>query len=351
MITKDIVRMRLLNQQLSLHTSKSPQELLLTMAAMQAQEYAMALWAIGLRLQGYGRSRVEDDFNAGKILRTHLLRPTWHFVAPQDIRWMLELTAPQVNAINAYMYRKTELDAALFRRCHAVLEKALEGKRYLTRNALSEELAKKKIRAEGVRLSCIMMQAELARLICSGPREGRQFTYALLEERVKPAKKLSREEALHELTRRYFSSRGPATAADYATWSGFSLKQAKEGMALLGKELVNKSLEGQVYFFIPQESKAGKLRSFLMPDYDEYGMSYKDRSAIFDAEKMHRLGREGSLVFNRMLVIDGVIEGSWQKQEKNGKALAELFPFGKLSPAQQKKLKKAAKEFEDFMAK
>jgi hypothetical protein len=161
MNTKDIPSLRLQHQQISDTAFKKPEQVVEWMVAMQAQEYAMAKWAIGLRLQAADDAMVEAAFNSGKILRTHLMRPTWHFVTPADIRWLLALTAPRVKAFNAFTYRQQQLDAKTFRKSHDILAKALEGGKFLTRTALNEKLKQKKIIAEGVRLSALMMEAEL----------------------------------------------------------------------------------------------------------------------------------------------------------------------------------------------
>ena len=224
----DLLRMRLRNQQLTGTKSRRPQDVVKNLVAMQAQEYAMAKWAIGLRLrQAAADVDIERAFNAGEILRTHVLRPTWHFVAPADIRWLLELTAPRVHTASAYMYRQLDLNAAVFKRSDAILVRALRSEPFLTRNALQAVLARSGVKAAGPRLGYLMMHAELEALICSGPREGRQFTYSLLETRVAAAPVLKREAALMELSRRYFATRGPATAQDFAMWSGLTLTDAR----------------------------------------------------------------------------------------------------------------------------
>lgn len=347
----EIILHRLLNQQIAETKIKKPEDMVSYLGAMQAQEYAMSKWAIGLRLPGSNDSMIEKAFNEGRMIRTHLLRPTWHFVAPQDLRWMLELTAPRVHAINAFMYRKTGLDDKIFKRCHKIIEKELIGGKHLTREALNKALEKQKIISDGVRLSCIMMHAELEGLICSGPRQGKQFTYALLEERVPAAKKLKKDEALHELSDRYFRSRGPASLQDYVTWSGLTVKDARKGIESLGKEFVHETISGNEYVYIPRELPDMKnmQTSFLMPDYDEYGMGYKDRSAIFNPEKHKIALSRGNPVFNRMIIIDGKIEGTWQRMVKGKTMEVEVVPFEKLSKVKQKVLDNSVDRFRNFV--
>lgn len=346
MTVKDIIAQRLSNQLLIHSDLKKPAQVLEYMGAMQAQEYAMAKWAIGLRLPGSTDADIEKAFNEGKILRTHLLRPTWHFVSPKDIRWMLELSAPRVNQANAFMYKKLGMNEALMKRASSIFAKTLKGSKYMTRQELNQVLAKNKIAVEGHHLSYILMHAELEGILCSGPREGNQFTYALLDERVPPKKKIEREEALAKLSEIYFKSRGPATVQDFSTWGNLTLKDAREGMKLIEKKLFKENMEGKDYFFadLPSKNKS-TLHSFLMPDYDEYGMSYKDRSAIFDPAKHKASVSRGNPVFNRMIILDGRIEGTWQKNLKKGKAGVQTFPFSKLNSAKQKSLEKAVNAY------
>src|SRR5215204_6450301 len=216
----DIPAYRLHNQRLSTPNFKTPQAVVQWLGAVQAQDYAGAKWALAQRMTDATDAALDQAFADGSILRTHLLRPTWHFVTPQDIRWMLTLTAPRVHAVSAYMYRQSGLVKAVFKKSNAILEKALQGGKQLTRTELATALDKAGISADGFRLTYLMMYGELEGLICSGARRGKQFTYALLEERVPSVKTINRVEALAELISRYFATRGPATLADFTMWSG-----------------------------------------------------------------------------------------------------------------------------------
>lgn len=222
----DLVRRRFHNQKLARSRFHRPAEVVAWLGAIQAQDYAGAKWAIGLRSTGLRDAGIEQAFNEGAILRTHLMRPTWHFVTPADIRWILALTAPRVHAVNAYSYRKFGLDRGIFARSRVAFERALQGGKQLTRLELASVLGRAGIPAESLRLAYLMMQAELDGVICSGARRGNQFTYALLDERAPHVKNLEREEALAELTRRYLSSHGPATLSDYVWWSGLTARDA-----------------------------------------------------------------------------------------------------------------------------
>ena len=228
----DICRWRLAGQFLTTDGPTTPVDVVQILGAVQSQDYAGAKWALAQRVRGVTDAAIEATVDAGDILRTHVLRPTWHFVTPADIRWMLALTAPRVRAKMAGPNRRLELDRAFVRRSIGVFEKALAGGRSLTRQELSAELQRARLGViTGQRLGHLMMEAELDAVVCSGPRRGRQFTYALLEERAPAAPTRSSEEALHDLTRRYFTTRGPATPHDFTWWSGLTVADAKRGIA------------------------------------------------------------------------------------------------------------------------
>ncbi len=347
----DIIRYRLFNQQIAKPVFTKPAEVVSWLVAMQAQEYAMAKWAIGLRLSQATDNVIETAFANGDILRTHLMRPTWHFVTPKDIRWLLQLTAPRVEAINAFTYRQQELDSKLFKRSNDIIAKALEGGKQLMRTELQAVLKQKKIIADGVRLSCLMMKAELEGIICSGARRGNQHTYDFLDERVKPMKALAKKEALLQFAQRYFTSRGPATVKDFASWSGLSIAAAKEGAAMLPAKFIREKIREQEYIFLPSSvDTAGSIQSdFLMPDYDEYGMSYKDRSALFNGTVDLSLFKNENPFFNRMIILNGRIEGTWKRNFKNGKMVVETVPFKPLSKTKQQALEKAIKKYCGFI--
>src|SRR2546422_2911401 len=186
----------------------TPREVVRWLTALQAQEFSLAKWSIAQRTRGATMADVDAAFGAGVIVRTHVLRPTWHFALGEDIRWLLKVTAPRVHALNAYYNRQHELDDKLFRKSNAAITTALRDGAHLTRRELAAVLKRAGIRAEGTRLAYIAMRAELDAIVCSGAMRGKQHTYALLDERIPKGKPLDREAALAELTRRYFTSRG-----------------------------------------------------------------------------------------------------------------------------------------------
>src|SRR5688572_27305208 len=227
----DVVQARLRAQRLSGTGLEKPEDVVRWMGAVQAQEYAETRWALGLRMREATAAMVERAFASGAILRTHVLRPTWHFVTPADIRWMLALTGPRITASMSSYNRRLELDAAAFRKSERAIAGALRGGNLLTRQELKTVLHRAGVRVDGLqRLSHLLIQAEIDAVICSGPRRDKQFTYALLDERVPPVPVLPRDLALAELARRYFTSHGPAQLHDFVWWSGLRVAEARIGI-------------------------------------------------------------------------------------------------------------------------
>ncbi len=349
----EIIQQRLLNQHISSTSCKTPEEIVSTLGAMQAQEYQQAKWAIGLRLQHLRDVDVENAFTKGEIIRTHILRPTWHFVSPKDIRWMLTISARRVKAANAFMYRKMDLEEKVFRKANSILSKSLEGGKYLTRAQLAAELERKKIIADGIRLSCIMMQAELDGVICSGPKDGKQFTYALLDERVPASKPLTKEEALAELTKRYFNSRGPATLHDFATWSGLTLAQVKKGVDILANHLHQVKVNGDSFYFM-QNPMDKFLKEplghnmHLLPIYDEYIMGYKDRSFYFNPK--NKANQKPTYTFDNTIISGGQIAGFWKRKINNSSIDMEYVLLKTFSKTDKKKFISSVDKYSKFLA-
>jgi hypothetical protein len=322
------------------------------MGAVQAQDYGAAKWAVGQRVAGSTDASIEQAVNDGAILRTHVLRPTWHFVAPADIRWLLALTGPRVNIASGSYYRRLELDEAIFKQTNAVLEKALQGGKALTRPELVAAFEQAGINTQDLlRFTWIIIQAELAGLICNGARQGKLITYALLEERVPPVKPLTREEALAEITRRYFTSHGPATLPDFVWWSGLTTADARAGLNLVGEQLEHEVIDGQTYWFkataAPTQDLTGSL--YLLPNFDEYTVSYKDRSAVADAALPPVLDSWGQFFLNNTIVINGLAVGTWKRTFTKTRAIITIKPFRPLNPVETEALNREAERFGRFM--
>ncbi len=346
--TSDIGNLRLASQQLTVTKIKSAQDMVAWFGAIQGQEYALTKWSLGLRLSHFTDPEIEKELTDGRILRTHLLRPTWHFVSSADIHWILKLTAPRVKAVNDYMYRNLKLDKAVFNKCSNILEKILEGGNQLTRIEINNEFRKNRIEATGHRLSYIMMNSELDGMICSGGRRGNQFTYALLEERANTADRFDKDEALAELAKRYFISRGPSTIRDFATWSGLTVADCKKGAESVTSFLRREIINGDEYY-LSNDVSAKNNRSddiYLLPVYDEFIMGYRNREAIF--EYKNSLKYTAAIQFNSMVVNDGQVIGTWRRTPEKSSIKIEFDFFEKLNNSQENGVNTAVRRIEKY---
>ncbi len=342
-----IISLRLQNQQLIDSSFKKPEELVAWMGAIQAQDYAGCKWAVGIRTNNTTDNSIEQAIDKGKIIRTHVLRPTWHLVNPADIRWMQMLTSPRVHALCAFGYRKMELSDAIFKRAHKVFRQALQGGQYLTRPELAAALQQAKIKTDDLRMIHLLIHAELEALICNGPRKGKQFTYTLLDERVPETKTIKREDALVKLTERYFKSHGPATIQDYIWWAGLTVKDAQKGLELIKSTLISEVIGDKTYWMTNSTTVLkNKSTALLLPSFDEYTVAYKDRSLVMNEAAAKKTGNG---IFKPLLLTDGKITGIWKRNDTKGLSRVELTPFEKLKDIQTKKIQEKIKKYTSFL--
>jgi hypothetical protein len=350
-VSQAIVRQRLSAQGLSQPRFDSAEDVVRRLAAVQAQDYAGAKWALGQRVPGLTDAAVEQAFAAGRLIRTHLLRPTWHFVVPEDLRPLLALTGARVKRTLAHFDRRLELDDALFGRSQEVITGALAGGQFLTRAELGAALSRAGITATGQRLGQIVMHAELDAVICSGPRRGKQHTYALLEERVPPAT-VDLEAALVELVWRYFSTRGPATIRDFVWWSGLTGSDARAGLAHLGDRLVQARKDGRDYWLAPAEPAPLPPSPWacLLPNYDEYFIGLADRGAIAPEERNPLWSQAGVDLIHHILTLDGMVVGGWRGAERKKQIVITLQPLVDFATEEWAAIEAAAEAYSRFLA-
>jgi Winged helix DNA-binding domain len=344
MTSKEIVLRRLAGQGLGVLPARfsSAEEVVRWMGGVQAQDFAMGKWGVGLRFSGATDAGIGADFDAGRILRTHVLRPTWHFVLPEDIGWMVRLTGPRIRAGAMTKQRQLAIDKAVLLRSKKIISKALAEP--MTRAELAVLFSRAKINTDEIRMGLLMMDAELEGLICSGPRKGKQFTYRLLTER---GLGFVGDEALGELARRYFVSRGPATVGDFGWWGGLSLAQAKRGLEVVRGELGCEVVDGREYWF--DSAVSGNSRAaasvLLLPAWDEYTVAYKDRSDFLHPDHVGR----SSYGLKPVVVVDGKVVGVWRRVLGKGEVVVELSPFAPLSSATVRAIGAAVKRYGVFL--
>ena len=345
----NIANLRLISQQILKSKFDAAKDLVAWMGAMQAQDFNMAKWAIGLRLNKATEKDIDAVINSGEIIRTHVLRPTWHFVAADDIYWMIELTASRIKSSMKGRNKQLELTDKIFKKSFTVMEKVLKDENHLTRKELVSELNKAKIETNENRSSHILFHAELEGLICSGSMKGKQTTYALLQERIPKPKPLKKEEALFRLAEKYFESHCPATLPDFIWWSGLSITDAKLALSLIKDEFISEKINAQEYWF-PQSSSTPKKFNksvFLLPAFDEFLISYKDRSAaiILDHQKK-AFSNNG--IFWPVIIVNGHAVGIWKREIKKNKLLIGANFFDEANEVTNELLKRSLKKLEYF---
>mgnify|MGYP001566161491 CR=1 FL=1 len=308
----DILHQRLTTQGLVKNSFKSPHDAVHYLGAVQAQEFSPSKWGMGLRIKGMNNEDITEAFNEGKILRTHVMRPTWHYVSPEDIGWMEMLTGPRVNQLMGYYNRKLELSDKTFEKTNNIISRALKGDNYLTRQELRKIIQEEGITYNVQKLAHIVSRAELDGIICSGPLKGKQFTYALIEERAPNAKTLSREKALEELVVRYFTSHGPATVKDFVWWSGLTTSDVRKGIEMTKNKLKFMELNNHTYYFSPKQKKIieDSEAVYLLPCYDEYTIGYTSKHALYVPPTVRITALNG---FYNAIVKDGLVVGMWRR--------------------------------------
>jgi hypothetical protein len=311
------------------------------LGAMQAQEYPIAKWSIAQRTLGVGDAALQRLLDAGAILRTHALRPTWHFVAAADIAWIQALTGPRVHALNAYYNRMHGINGETAARTNKLITDALRGGNHLTRNELAAVLDEGGFPATGNRLAYVVMWAELDGLIASGPMRGKQHTYALLGQRAPSARVLTPDAALAELTWRYFATHGPATVKDFAWWSSLTARQIRRGLGLVGERLTAALVDGRTVWFDPtaEASPPPSPVAHLLQGYDEYVVAYSDTKFAFNlAGAAPPPGRYTDNMMFSPIMIDGQVAGFWRRVPKGRAIVIELDLVAKTTAAQRRAL-------------
>jgi len=343
-----IAQARLRAQHLVGNPFDSAVELVRHFGAVQSQDYAGAKWALGQRLSGVTDAEVDRVFDSGAIVRTHVLRPTWHFVLPEDIGWMLELTGASVHRRMANYDRQLGLENSTFIRAAKVCERVLRDGNCLTRAELGKHFTAVGLPGSGWALGHIALYVEAEGVICSGPRREKQSTYALLAERAPRTVRLSREEALAELAQRYFRSHGPATLRDYVWWSGLATRDAKRGLEMIrAREL---KVDRTSYWTLGASSvRPRRPLVHLLPVYDEYLVAYRDRVAVPHGPSMVRARAGGYVQFQHALVIGGQVAGTWRAAAQRDRVNVNVAPLRPLSTAESRAVRSEVRRYERFL--
>lgn len=348
----DVMTRRLRAQRLIGAPFTSAVEAVRWFGAMQAQDPAGARWALGLRVRGATDAGVRSLLDRGVILRTHVLRPTWHFVAPDDIRWLLDLTGPRVRRGLAGRYLRLEIDEKQMTRAVTVIARAVAGRRYMTRAQIGDVLRRARIAPDGQRLPHFIMGAELLGIIASGPQRGRDVTYGLLDELAPRARRLTRDEALAEIALRYFRAHGPARLHDLAWWSGLTLADARDSIALAGGALVPETVDDVPHWSHPDSSstRARANVAHLLPNFDELTVGYSERGDLVDARYPMdpSLFAFGSVLAN-IVTVGGRVRGAWRRTVSRDGTRIAVRPLGPMSRPEREMVDRAAARMSRFL--
>ena len=318
-----IARWRLHTQRLAGAGRPSAQAVVAGLLGVQAENYPQASWAVATRTAGVTRGALQGAFDEGAVLRTHVLRATWHFVLPADIRWLLELTAPRIRPQFTQVRRALGLDDAVLDTAAQAIVDALSEGAHLTRDDLGARLRDAGLPAEGMRLGVMVAHAELSALICSGVMRGRDHTYALLAERAPDARRLDRDEALAEIALRYVRGHGPATERDLAYWATLTLTDVRAGLAAVAHGLDRFDHDGRTYWFAepPPQRDTVEPRGHLLQTLDEYHNGYQDSRATLDADGLVARGRRSDV---GMALVDGQMVGGVRRRVTERKVTFEV---------------------------
>ncbi|MFX3633930.1 MAG: winged helix DNA-binding domain-containing protein [Candidatus Pristimantibacillus sp.] len=319
MLEQSIAYRRLLHLHINSGSLDKPEQVVKQLGALQAQDYNQALWAVGLRAQSSTVVDIEQAITDRKIILTWLMRGTIHFVSPEDVRWMLELTASRILAQSNRTLERVGLTQEIIERSKLIIYDALQGNKQISRPFLIELLEQEGISTTNERGYHLLWYLAKSGHICLGPKEGKQQTFVLLDEWVPKAKELSKIEALGKLAERYFTSHGPATVHDFAWWAGITVTDASKGLEVVQSRLVSEKVNDLVYWESEREQKGlndNYPSVVLLPGFDEYLLGYKDRSMVLRAEYAAKIvpGKNG--VFMPIIIIDGQVAGIWKRSIK-----------------------------------
>jgi hypothetical protein len=345
----DIARWRLRSQHLVWPQARSARDAVGSLLAVQAENPGQAAWAVASRTQNPDQADLAALLDDGAVLRTHVLRPTWHFVRAEDIGWLLDLTGPRVRRVTGQQLRNTHgLDGRSVDQAVAAVMQALASRGQLTRAQLADELRERGIRGSGQMLMILLAHAELDGLICSGRVVGGEHTYALMGERVPTSRRLGRTEALAELALRYFTGHGPATERDLAYWATLTLTDVRAGLQQVRDRLDSFQHDGRTFWHAPGEAPRGPQQpaGHLLQILDETYRGYQDSRWVLDAAGDVPRTRETAA---GMALVDAQLRAAMRRTIANDHVQFDLRPYRALTPPQIEALGQAATRYGEYL--
>ncbi|HBT84822.1 MAG: winged helix DNA-binding domain-containing protein [Fermentimonas sp.] len=332
MNSSELLNLRLYNQLLSTHNLKDPIEVVSYMCAMQSQALDLAKWAIGSRLKVSCNKSVTDALNSGEIIRTHILRPTWHFVTAEDIYWMYELSYPRLKPVYQSYAKMLNTDESFLYSYLPRIERLLRDGRHLTKQEIGNKLKDAGFELDDNNLSVLLSFAELEGIIVNGRLDGNKQTFTLLEEWAPKRKSITRDEALKRLADKFFRSHGPATLQDFVWWSGLTLTESRKALEMNNSLFVSEMVNGRECWMANDIKTPPSYNdsALLLAPFDEFLVSYKDRSEIFDSEHLRKVVTKNG-IFSPTIMLNGKVIGTWKKIMKRNNPEIVLSFFEKIN--------------------
>jgi hypothetical protein len=327
----------------------TPMDAFRHLGAVQSQEYQPSKLTPAMRarpdadgLPWAGVDGVDALIDQGAVVRTHVLRGTWHTVPVEDLRMMLATSYDRIQALMGTNNRNVNLDAATLLRGTEALAAATAGGHHLTRDEAAEALKAAGIAdTSGLRLIHLLMHAELESAICSGNPKGGKQTYANFDERV-PAGEIARDEAIRALAQRFFASRGPATLKDFTRWATLKVSDAKAAVDGLGLEELR--VGGRVLYYTqepPAELDSVPVVDFVQ-GFDEMICAYTDSKEFVLHHSVPRTRFPGRARFTSVILLDGQVIGSWKATPKKESVLIETWRVRGFTAAEIAALRRGA---------
>lgn len=352
MTHQEILNLRLYSQQLTDKIAHTPAEVVHALGAVQAQDYAGSQWSIALRTKSPTQSAIEKAITDRSIVRTWPMRGTLHFIAAEDVRWMLSLLTPRVQSGMERRRKELELDTLTLTKSHDLLLKALDGGKQLMRSEVYSVLENNGITTTNQRGIHIINYLAQNQVLCHGSHNEKQPTYVLLDEWIPKSKELSSAEALAEITLRYFTSHGPATIQDFVWWTGLKLTDARTGLTSVNQFLTHAEIEGTTYWFIPELRDVASVKTtFMLPGFDEYMLGYTNRTLMVEKLHLPKVVPGNNGMFMPTVVVNGKVEALWKRAIKKDRVVIDLYPFNKLSNTTLKKVARVAQQYGNYLNK
>jgi hypothetical protein len=303
---------------------------------IQAQSFDAARHQIRVRSTGLIAADVDRAFEEERsVVRTWLMRGTWHLCAADDARWLVSIFGPVIEQLGVARLRSLGLDSSTLARGVAVIRKALAGgpmaRREIRRRLLSAGVLEEPV---GQTMMHLIFHAAALGVVCSGPRIGRDESFVLLDDWVPQSKGPRGEAALAELARRYFAAYGPASDADFAAWSHLKKAMISTAMTAVGPELV--AFPGPVRGLwtlgpasVDPEAKGPVVR--LLGHFDTFLLGYRRREHLGGPEAEAWIHRGGGGWIRPVVCVDGWILGGWEMEQTGKEIEVKVMPFDRIS--------------------